>query len=903
MTDETSNQDEQNTSAGVKWREPTIGETAQFALTDNPFGETDREAAAKADMIGKVYFDLLKRANEPVDPKMDDDTARAEAVYFSKSMTGLDDVPGKLWRKGGFATGKEYLAYMRDFFRKSPQDNKTQELRDFEALDEAGQTAAALDAQKTTDWLKHLGGNAATALRDYVLRYEPNAVIDIEREEKEKKYQAEVRSAYHAKLLADNAWIELSGILPRLSEDGRECTKALMESPDNKLPTTYYAKFNNLPDEEKQMLIRARTVLAPRVEGGFWNTIGDMGVGLANISASLAAAPVRFGNKLAAKYIPGVDDFFDINEISRRRQYLWQATGDFAAGGGDGFVPQLQFEQICEDHGFVAEALIGAVTTLPYMAAAAVPGVGVAEVALEAMSEMDDHVAMAGGDITDGDYMLTSAILGAMYAYAERLQVEGLLGGVSDLKVREAMLKGVWAGIKDGRPLRNLAVGTFSESLQEGVQNGIMSVNEALALKGDAVRAFGEGFTEDFVGSLGTMFVVESTWLVGGHVKRSGYRWGEKGAENRSTDLEAEYGKLLCQRQMVDYEGQSAGLRTAMQSAIEGRLYNAWKDGGKDALVQSGIDPVQAEEWDYYFRSEREWLAQEEETGEAVPMDKRSVDAQRSLDAYLAKEAKKIFDSGRNTDADLAAFDLAMENLDWVRSAWAQGRGIFRQDGDKTLDPGAKALEKLGFTPDVAARLSRQFHYERAAAYSPAALAGIKSRYEERMKDKVTAVAALAEMFGGRKVRIEDADYIQFDGKDGSKNLVRIDESPAAGIDFTNADEGIAVDVERATDGKVTKADWMAATENERRQIWNDYGLVHEGSFGANRAPILVTVSADPSAKVDQSQAAKLIGTISIDATTDPNRISDTSSGFHEVFHAFSYFAQASGLWTDEDIA
>lgn len=947
------NQEEIDPNAGVKWREPTAAENVQFALTDAPrSGESDQSKAQKADLLGRVYADLMEKAQRGIDKNMSDEDARAEACYFSAAMTGVEDVYGNIWKKNGFKTGREYLAYMHDFFKRSPEENKTQKLREFEAMDDAGREAAAMEAQKTTDFLKHIGGEAVVRAMDFFNRSgndagltraeESEAPEDVRnastmlaarghlfkehadeeyaaatktvRDWREAQYRKRVTAAYHADLMAENAWLELSSILPRLSEDGRECTKALMESPDNRLPETMYAKFNNLPDEEKQMLIRARNVLKPKVDGGFWNTIGDMGIGAANIAASLIAAPMRFGNKIFAKgmldWIPGVDsEFFDINEISRRRQYLWQATGDFFAGGEDGFVPQLQFEQICEDHGFVAEALIGAVTTLPYMAAAAVPVVGVAEVALEAMNEMDDHVAMNGGDITDTDYIFSSAIFGAMYAYTERLQVEGLLGGVSDLKLRQAMLKGFWNGMKDVEAPRQMLVGTVSESLQEGLQNGIQAVNEALALKQDSVRAFGEGFTEDFIGSLGTMFVVEAGGMLGGHLKRSGLHnpFTAEGRmamrQERSTDLESEYKKYLCQQRMVDYEGQSQELKTALQSMEESRLFQIWKTGGKDALIEAGIDAVRAEEFDYYYRSERANIEAEEETGEAAPMDARSEAAEKSMYAYVASEAKKAFAAMGDVDDNLAAFDLAMQNLDWVRSAWAQGRGIFRQDGDKTLDPGAKALEKLGFTPDVAARLSKQFHYERAAAYSPAALAGIKSRYEERMKDKVTAVAALAEMFGGRKVRIENADYIQFDGKDGTRNLVRIDESPAAGIDFANADEGIAVDVERATEGKVTKADWMVATEDERRKIWSDYGLVHEGSFGANRAPILVTVSADPSAKVDQNQAAKLIGTISIDATTDPNRISDTSSGFHEVFHAFSYFAQASGLWTDEDIA
>ena len=147
-----------DTSKGPQWREPTTQEKIAYDLNGLPRIETDAEAKVQADELGKEYFnllmranapvdpkavyyaklmagkidlggkplngdsyeekiyaDLLQKANQPVDPNMDDNDARAEAVYFTKSMTGMDDVPGKLWRKGGFATGKEYLAYMRNF--------------------------------------------------------------------------------------------------------------------------------------------------------------------------------------------------------------------------------------------------------------------------------------------------------------------------------------------------------------------------------------------------------------------------------------------------------------------------------------------------------------------------------------------------------------------------------------------------------------------------------------------------------------------------------------------------------------------------------------------------------------------------------------------------------------------
>ena len=884
---------------------PTRAEMIDFALTDSPHGESDESKAIKADFLGRTYFDLLQKAQRGIDPSKDDDAHRAEAVYFSQAMTGQDDVYGKLWKKGGFKTGREYLEKMHDFFLHGGERNLTPELKAFQAKSYDEQVAEAMATRSTLDALTHAVGYGAGYGLEWLRRADTDKLA-AEKALQEDIYRRKVRAEYAAKLLADNAWHELSAILPTLSPDGQACAKALMESKDNRLPEQMWAKFNNLDDQEKELVCRARTCLAPRVEGSFGNTVGDMAIGAANVAATVAAAPWRFGNKIGMMISnEAFDAGFDVNELARRRQYLYRVTGRFYAGGdaSSGYLPQMQFEQMCEEHGFLAESLIGAVSTLPYMAAAAVPGIGVATVAMEAMSQMDDHVAMSGGDITDPDYMFSNALFGAMYAYTERLQVDGLLGGVKDMELRQAMLKGFWSAVKDGKPVRTLAAGTFAESLQEGLQNGIMAANEALALKEDATKAFAEGFTQDFVNSLGTMLVVEGGSLGFAHWRRSGFNnpfsaaGREAGREARSIDLETEYEKDMSLDRMVEHAARSDELRGAMDAAEAYRLLGTWESGGKDALLKAGIDPVRAEEWDYFFSSTRNGVIQDEETGEDMP-DVRWQKAQQDIQRYIAHEAAARTKAGEK--GDLAAFDLAMENLDWVRSAWSQGAGIIRTDEEgKVQDPGAKALEELGFTKNVAARLSEYFHRERSSAYSPAALNGIKARYDARMEGKVTAKAALARQFGGQMVRIDGADYLRFDGKDGP-SLVRIDETPG-GIDFSVPSEGVAVDVERATGGEVTKQTWLEATPEERRKIWSDYGLQHEGSFKPTPS-VKVTIPADPSVGVSSAQAATVVGAISLDSQTDNRQVADTSAAFHEVLHAFSEFAQASGLWTKEDI-
>ena len=968
----------------ITWRDPTQEEAVRFTMNDRPRFESDQSAAAKAQMLGNVYFDLLERAQRPVDPNMDDKAAQAEACYFSAALTGADDAYGTMWKKGGFKTGKEYLAYMKEFFKNAPSQNLTQRYRDFKAKDEAGQIAEAMEARKTMDKLKRFGGDVAETVGNVLgtgynkplsraeLEYAPQEVQEASailadreayagsrwekalapemaaanaaankvlgkqiedphsKEEyeaaskavgawREQQYQKAVRGQYEAELLKENAWAVLSSIMPNLSGDGQICAQAIIDSKEDKLPETLYAKFNNLQEHEKQMLVRARQVLKPQVEGGFWNTVGDMGVGAANVGMNVITAPYRLGNKWG---MMAFEDDFDVNELAKRRQYLYQVSGDFFAGGAEGgYLPQLQFENFCDDHGIIAEALIGAVSTLPYMAAAALPGIGTPIVAMEAMNQMDDYVALNGGDITDPGYLVRSAVLAAAYAYTERLQVEGLLGGISDQRLREATLKGFFAGVKDLSVPRVLVAGTFAESVQEGIQNGIMEVNNALALDQDAVRAFGEGFTEDFIGSLGTMFVVEAGGIVGAHAKRSGFNnpfsleGRQAGQQARSRDFLETYGQMKAPNDMVEFADRTTEIQTEQLGAELARYGQTWRKGGKKALMRAGLDETRAEEWSYYFDQA---AANAKKEGTPTELDERAGEALGDAWEYLAGKLQEASKSEKASDEEVQRFKESLQTLNRVRNLWARGAGVRTVDADgKVHDPGAKALEEMGFTPDVADELSKRFHYERAAAYSPAALAGIRQLYEAKMGDKVGAAQAFAQQFGAAIETIEGKDYIKFADKNGLASYVEIqettlDEARLFGDEQANT---VGVDIEKAQakDEKgryITQARWAEATAEQRKKWWAlNPGLKYEGEFSPYHQGVKIMTGKDPSAQIDSATARKLIGAIRLvqDPGTGLKRaveygIADTSAGFHEAFHAFSYFAQANGIWTGKDI-
>ena len=836
---------------------PDLTRAAQRATVSVPKNadEYDYRVRAKtiSEAMGRAIAIAKRETGDGADTdEVKDAKARAHADAIAVLLTGKHDYNGAMWTpdRKGFASGAAYFQHMRNLVLNGPAASLTEDYKRFMEADYDEQCRIAAEHEEAWDmavraggdaasWLWNLGtvetlpqaeerrapeevrkANATLFVRDIGgTKLDPEklkAAEEVVGKYRDERRREEIRAKYEAKLNRENAWNALTTILPALSEDAQKCARALVESEDNALPPGYWARFNALPERDRELIVQVRSMMKPETEGGFWNTLGDMGVGAANITLNIASAPVR----QAAKAInmsrnSAYDAGIDVNNLARRRHLLWQASGNFLAGGDiRGLqLPQLQFENFCEEHGFVGNALIGAVSTLPYMAAAAVPYAGTALVALEAMQEFDDHVVMNGGDITDGRYIASSALLGGLYAYIEKLQLEGLLGGVSDQKLREATLKGLFKGAEARLAVgRTVFAGALSESLQEGLQNGIMAVNEALALKGDVVRAFGEGFTEDFIGSLGTMFVIEAGGVVAGHMGRSGFRFGREGMENRSRDLTTLLSSQFARQSMVDQSARSAEWHTQAETRRYASLYGFWRDGGAAALIEKGgASREEADRLDALFSelrategamasgeaAEAEWtkgggdmadveaLLARLQNGDierdmfvdalhVIGFSERGaadfaamLDANASIaekyEAWAARFQVEMSERGATEEGraeDFARVSRSIEDLSWARGVWSKGAGVIAvsrgADGSaKVEDPGAAALQAAGFAENDARTLSRLFHEERAMAHSPATLDGVRALYDAATRGRLGATAALERDFGGRMVRLE----------------------------------------------------------------------------------------------------------------------------------------------------
>lgn len=872
---------------------------------------------------------------------------------------------GTLWRDGGFKTGAEAFSFMADFVRKGPDSVLDQDYKNFLKKNYDAQVAEALEHEKSFDWFKRkVGegaskfGNVATgkgvvsALKEEELLGAPEEVIaaskilekrdesrsvpaativapsqdpyKMVRDEatiaaeqtvsdfRTKRVNEQIRAAYEAKLVKKNGWAALAQLLPMLDDEVRDLAEVMIAREDGSLPNSMAARAENLSSRDRRVLAEVRRLVKPDKEETVGNIAADMAIGFANTAVDLAAAPYRFGNRIGNMLWGAVD----YEEEMRTRQELYALTGSFFTGGSlsSGMLPELKFEQVCEDHGITGSALIGVISTLPYMAAASYQGMalktlakngvvgglaagavqratsGTALVALDAMSQFDDHVVAEGGDIDNPGYLLQSFLMGGLYAYVEKLQLGGLLAKTSEAQVRQAYLKSFWKGMTNIKVTPKILLKTtLDESVEEGLQASIQALHESLVLDKDIPSEMASAFVEDFVGSLGTMAIIGAGGLVLGHAARSGFKSGEKGYFNRQANLVDYSRRAMAFNQIVRSNNFTERYITLRAEHELSAGYEAYKNGEKTPYDE------------YYAAHKADEEAKREESEETAELHKKAAEAE------LTKVLKRLEEEGAVPDSiRRKKFEASLEDLDPIRGVWAKGAGMgisVDKDG-KIIDPGMEALKEMGLSEPFALELSRLFHAERANVYSEATIEGVRKMYEESTKGLVSPEAALANEFGGRLERIEGENYIRF--KDG---LVKIVDSGVGGyLDPNDVTKETLSSVENAAKkaGIDFSREKYVNMSVEERMAWiKENGIFDEGGFKASEG---LKLDAD-GASVTARDADKLLGTIRLSSVTPAEEvvdgqapIQDTAVVFHEVFHAWSRFMDLAGRWKKGDI-
>ena len=871
-----------------------------------------------------------------------DGELKAAARRISTGLFGVPDPDGRVWNpdRQPFATGAEYFRHMRTVAENGVSEAMTPELRTFETADEAQQLKLAREAlsagDSTAESAVRLAQRArpvptadeladapediraaasrmsadAGALRA-VTQQQRDADLAALAAWRERKDDLRLVSDHRAKLMADNAWAQFMAVKPALSGAAQDLAQDIVRN--RRLPATRLSEFDALPEDERRALAKLSGLTRARVPGGFWNTLGDAGIGFLN---SAIETPVNAS--LQAGRLIEVADPDDINRRARDEQILKEAVGETAL-----------FDQISGEHGYLARSFIGAVSTLPYMGYASIPYAGPAIVALDAMQRFEDRVAADGGDITGKDWLATKLVFGSMYAAVERMQALPVMRDKGPLAVQLAFVR---AFSKRGAGAASAVAAhigktTLEETLEDSVQQGMEEAAVSLGLGRDAWEPAVRGAASDFVEAAGSMGLVS---LAG--AARQGHRARTKGGaaltEYAAAALRRE-GLLAAENPSATPEGALAQAQESVRRIAAFR--RTWTSGGKsaEALAAAGVDTHRAAMLHAVFEGEeqgdranreiearnlterqfdREMDVDEETAGIIVANHGADAEAELERRSFTPAGARLVADYFRSGQERKARETELLQALDAEQSAkWAVGEKERTETAGRTFeelaplraiwskaqtrDGAVKAFAESGFSAGNAEALADAFENEHALATSPQAAAAFRALYVEG--SRVESARELARrMLPGYEVQdAPDAgpNAFRLAGKNANSGFSFIVETGAdlsSGVDS----EAYAASVEQATQGRVTATQWLAMDPATRRMEIDRNGLRTLGDFQ-------ITDETDPSAHADSAGGRVLTGRV---------KLADAARGavqFHEIAHGWVALMRRTGRLTDADIA
>ena len=905
-----------------------------FALDVSPATATDEESRAAAQTLSKQVLIAHQLAQMPEDSFKTEAEKYAAASKIVETMTGAKDLDGRFWNGGKpFKTGKEYLMSVRDVLKRGMTAAADPDLQAWLAMSdeekdaklerEQGPLAALSEGMGdlASDVAAHYGFNTELSESEYEAAPEDvrNASLMLSRDDTPQgardKYAATIqewrtgtwrklqrRSEYEAKLRRKNALMYLPDMIKSLKTDEAKTLAGELAQNPSAIPDNWETRLTRLPTHDIETLAQIRGMTREQVEGGFFNWLGDMGVGIYNAARGLVNGPYQQLEKYGAMAM-GFDDEL-INETIRRKHALWSAY----AGWSSPAAP------LSDQHGTVANFTIGLASAVPFIASMHLKGLGYVACAGEMMSEADAQAAAAGIDTTSAEYNAINLVAGGTYAYmlkavSPKFFGASANGAAEEMALRTAFMKGVMSGIAKLDTVKIASQRTAAGSLMMAMQQSIAAVNNDLHLGGDAWNDAAKSFTETFVSSIPDMLAFTGHGLLEGHARASGgfpKMFTAEGRANRSQNLREAVENAFAVRAAVDGD---RGVEDRMQEIRREQLqYMALKfmEKGKKGLRELGLKPEVVEEAaDLFEQGRREYG-----TSKALEIEWKLLDSQldgQTLEEFDAdvlnsrNEAKRRWDQMQaNADArrdhlfeTMKDVPGTLHDLASVRDVWAQGHAVGAGMADGT-DAGAAALVKAGFTPEDAAILSHEFGAERMAMYSPAATEALREMYTRSTRGMVEAHAALASAFNG-KVHTENGrvliDLPMPDGGTGTLAVETVDLTQQF-YGATGSDPEMARQVEHAVTsrgGKITANDWIKMSDAARRRVVKKYNLIDEGYF-------TLTDPADPSLHVSSGDADAVMGVIRLDPTADPG------AAFHEAMHGFLRFCQETSFFDEADL-
>jgi hypothetical protein len=923
----------------------------------------DRAMADQSTPVNMLSFDLETPDTAP------DDYKRAAARRISTTI-GAPDPDGRMWRpdQQGFATGSEYLDFMRGMLKSGDifEYAATPELKEFSKADPAARLAIAKKARSFTDTAADTISKAVTpegyglpdgdpklsgAPQDVIeangrMRMRKEAVslgdsgptpeetadraaVDAWRAQRD---DAALVNGHHEKLLEKNVWHLYLALSPSLSDKGRAIAANAFK--DRKLAGSDIADFQRLDEKEQAVIAKLARASRNPVAGTLFNTLGDAGIGFLN---GILMTPVKATRQLQTidsaifGNLSGLTEAEALNRRARTEQRLMEALDDPAGINPSG-----------AEHGYVSRALIGAASTIPYMAYASIPYVGAATVGLDFMQQLDERIAQSGGDVhgKGPEWMAQKAIYGALYAGIEKVSALPIFKESSDIALKMMFIK---LATKHGAAAAEkvaLHVGkdTFVESLEESAQRVIEEHAVSVGLdKGPGWREAVKGGINEFAESLGTMGIISTVGATRQGIAARSLRGRQSLAEFTTDSLRRE-SFLLSENPYAGQSGTEQRDKAIADVHAQLNTYrSAWESGGIAALEKRrDLSPEEAAVLGSLFEADNERAAVENfiagrnivsrtqaaEAGapslDATPESIRELvstsggdaaaqleqmgftsDGAARVSSYFQQEtsynkrAARVLDDIRASLArDWADPDASAQRADEAQAAadpLQPLRSLYQRAG--TRDGAVKAFTDIGFTPQQAQGMAAAFHEERALATSPQAAAAFRAFYLDTSEEE-TAATRLQRLTGFESAPAPDQG-------DGAARLTLRDTDgtvrgsilylPGQAEAFDPESEHAGEAVQQATGGIITATDWAALTPEQRRQTAQDMGIRADGGF-------IVTDEADPSVRADGAQADLLTGRL----TLAPDAPSATL--YHEAAHAWLAVMRQAGKLTDADV-
>ena len=474
----------------------------------------------------------------------------AVAYQTAKSIFGVDSPDGSVFDPERKPLGRgQYYEQVRKVLEEGASAIDSPEAKGWQAIprnDRAARLAAAQKAQNTWDATTQAVGNFVSDLRvSAILPAEPDAeeraampaeftrdtitgTVDSAegmeaaararnaRDQQIRDWRLAFRktraednliSEYEAHLLSQNWLAQYKAMQPDLSPKADAIVKKAAAT-GNGIAEEDVNTFMGLPEREFELVAHLSRSARPDASRNWWR---DAGIAAKDLTVRMFGNMGRPGVQLVDNLM-GADTGIapeTKREIDRRELVLREVNAHKPYG-----------ETGSEGYNAIQRALMGAATTLPFMAVAAVPVVGIPATAVDQFENVHDRILKEGGNPDDA--VLGQAVSALAWGYVAKLEFAGAFGKpLTTLQRRSLFLNlaknGVLAaGKAAGKEIAaSTAGGTLGMMTMRGIEEGTVGLvmNDPATVQKTVAGFLHDADTIGTMGVLGTFGAGYKAWV------------------------------------------------------------------------------------------------------------------------------------------------------------------------------------------------------------------------------------------------------------------------------------------------------------------------------------------------------------------------------------------------------